>query len=856
MVKRSEAHKGSPQALYDFNKRLGQKAPPPVTDPVALYDTLDRESDKGPLRDPQKAILRTWYDTRRDDRDLILKLHTGQGKTLVGLLILQSQLNAGRGPALYLCPNHYLANQTCRQAKQFGINVVQIEDQLPNDFLDSKAILVTVVHVLFNGLSKFRLGAKSQPVGTLLLDDAHACVDIIRDQFVIRIKSDQAANTALRDLFAPDLEGQGVGTYAEMVRGEYDAILPVPYWSWKEKIREVTTILADNRESNAVRFTWPLLKDNLEHCACVLSGSEVEISPTLPPLEMFGSYAKARHRIFMSATVANDAFLLKGFGMSEGVITNPLIYDKETWSGEKMILIPSLIDESLDRTEIVNKYAAPKPGRRFGVVALTPSFPRCADWKALGAIVATSEDIDDRVDDLRTGQRDKAIVFANRYDGIDLPDAACRLLIFDSKPFAESLHERYMERCLEDSEAIAMAVARKIEQGLGRSVRGEKDYCVFWMIGPDLVQHIRTPEARRYLSAQTRQQIEIGLEVAQMGSERPEATPATTALADAAHLCLRRDDQWKNYYVQRMNEMVAGPVDTRTLKQFAKEREAEVQFQNGDIDGAKAILQTLADGTDVPSSMRGWFLQEAARYEYSRSKVDSNTLQVAAHKRNRALLKPREGMEFKKITLVSQKRVENCRKWISAHRSFEQLIVAVDSILSRLRFGVLAEDFEAAFDRLGAALGFVCERPDRDWKEGPDNLWALRDDQYLLVECKSEVELTRAEVHKSETDQMNRSAAWFAKNYGGAVVTRVLIIPTKTVGKTAAFLHEVGIMGDSKLNVLRKNVRAFFKEFANVDLRDIDNTRIQTLFNTHQLNVEDVISKYSEKPRVLRTPGT
>jgi replicative superfamily II helicase len=301
--------------IYDFEKRLGQKSSAPVTDPVALYDTLDRESDKGPLRDPQKAVLRKWYDSRRTDRDLILKLHTGQGKTLVGLLILQSQLNSGLGPALYLCPNHSLVNQTCKQARQFGITVVQYNDELPNEFLDGKAILVAVVHALFNGATKFKLDSKSQPVGTLLLDDAHACVDIVRDQFTIRIQHDQAAYRALRDLFAVDLEDQGAGTFAELVRNKYDAILPVPYWSWREKLREVTSILADQRESKAVRFTWPILKDSLENCTCVFSGQQLEISPTLPPLNVFGSYAKARHRVFMSATVANDAFLIKGFGM-------------------------------------------------------------------------------------------------------------------------------------------------------------------------------------------------------------------------------------------------------------------------------------------------------------------------------------------------------------------------------------------------------------------------------------------------------------------------------------------------------------------------------------------------------------
>jgi replicative superfamily II helicase len=50
-----------------------------------------------------------------------VKLHTGQGKTLVGLLMLQSRLNAGKGPVVYLCPDHFLIAQTCEQARQFGI---------------------------------------------------------------------------------------------------------------------------------------------------------------------------------------------------------------------------------------------------------------------------------------------------------------------------------------------------------------------------------------------------------------------------------------------------------------------------------------------------------------------------------------------------------------------------------------------------------------------------------------------------------------------------------------------------------------------------------------------------------------
>jgi replicative superfamily II helicase len=74
----------------------------------------------GPLRPAQEAVLREWNARQANTRDVIVKLHTGQGKTLVGLLILQSRLNAGKGPVVYLCPDHFLIAQTCEQARQFA----------------------------------------------------------------------------------------------------------------------------------------------------------------------------------------------------------------------------------------------------------------------------------------------------------------------------------------------------------------------------------------------------------------------------------------------------------------------------------------------------------------------------------------------------------------------------------------------------------------------------------------------------------------------------------------------------------------------------------------------------------------
>src|SRR5438132_2310521 len=128
--------------MVDFKKRLGKREAGKLLDPLAIYDTLDRASDKGPLRPAQEALLHTWHTQYRNERDLILKLHTGLGKTLIGLLMLQSKLNELGEPVVYLCPNKFLINQTCAQAKQFGVRFCTADRDLPQDFLDGKSILI------------------------------------------------------------------------------------------------------------------------------------------------------------------------------------------------------------------------------------------------------------------------------------------------------------------------------------------------------------------------------------------------------------------------------------------------------------------------------------------------------------------------------------------------------------------------------------------------------------------------------------------------------------------------------------------------------------------------------------------
>lgn len=839
--------------MVDFKKRLGNKKPGKETDPVKLYDTLDRAVDKGPLRPSQLAVLKEWFASLQQSRDVIVKLHTGQGKTLIGLLMLQARLNAGQGPAVYLCPNNFLIAQTCEQAEQFGIATCQADPELPEVFQNGEKILVTSVQKLFNGLTKFGLKRKSMKVGSLLMDDAHACSDTIRDACKIRIPNDEPAYAEIKTLFASELEQQGVGTFADIEHQKRDALLSVPYWSWLQSESEVAKILSSYADRQTVKYAWPLLRDILPHCQCVFSGASLEIEPYVPPLEMFGSYWDASHRIFMSATVTDDAFLVKGLRLEPKVILHPLTYSGERWSGEKMVLIPSLIHEDLTRTEIVHAFGTSNSKRKYGHVALVSSFARTKDWESYGALIANTESVAEAIELLQDGKFERTVVLVNRYDGIDLPDAMCRILIFDGRPFSESLIDLYQESCRPNSEATLMRTLRTIEQGMGRSVRGEKDYSAIVITGSDITRLVRDKDTRRFLSPQMATQIEIGLEIAEMAKQDLDdgETPMQT-LSSLLSQCTKRDDDWKAFYVERMEKVKPSGANEHVLSLYAAELTAEQAYGAGDYAKATKTLQTLIDAGNLTREDSAWYLQEMARYLYNVNRPESQKLQIAAFNKNRFLLKPRSGVTVAKLKVVSQGRTERIKAWISKQEQYAQLNLVISDILDRLVFGTKADKFEQALDDLSWALGFKGERPDKEWKEGPDNLWALSDQQYIVWECKSEVGISRAEINKREAEQMNRSSAWFEKHYAGMSARRFIVHPAHVVESAAAFTHEVQAVREAELKRLVKSVRSFFKAFENQDFTDMSVAHIQQLLDSHKLSISSLLDDYGKKLKNLK----
>ena len=136
--------------------------------PRDIFFTLNRAPNFSFPRDIQTEVMNRWFEAR-DNRDNVIKLNVGSGKTLVGLLLLQSSLNERKGPALYVSPDNQLSRQVMREAKALGIEVT--DDPRDADYAAGEKICVVNVYKLFNGKSVFGVGASQIDIETVVIDD-------------------------------------------------------------------------------------------------------------------------------------------------------------------------------------------------------------------------------------------------------------------------------------------------------------------------------------------------------------------------------------------------------------------------------------------------------------------------------------------------------------------------------------------------------------------------------------------------------------------------------------------------------------------------------------------------------------
>lgn len=232
----------------DFKNRKPVYEGQPITNPIEIFRRLPKPPGINDLYASQNDVLGQWEE-RKMEQDLVIKLHTGGGKTLVGLLIAKSLLNETKQPVIYLCPTNQLVEQTLEKAKQYNIEAytpISGQSTLPVDCMNAKAVFICTYDKMFNGLSMFGIHGSGKPpiaIGGIVVDDAHVSFSTLRDKFTLNI--DRETNGELykhiTTLFKPDFdEIKRLSSYEDIINGrDKGNVVEVPYWAWEHKKEEV-----------------------------------------------------------------------------------------------------------------------------------------------------------------------------------------------------------------------------------------------------------------------------------------------------------------------------------------------------------------------------------------------------------------------------------------------------------------------------------------------------------------------------------------------------------------------------------------------------------------------------------------
>lgn len=202
---------------------------------------------------------------------------------------------------------------------------------------------------LFNAKTTFdQADVLIRPVA-IVLDDTHAGVEEIRDAFTLRVPEGELFLRLLK-ILNDGCSKLNPSAWRDIRDRDYARSLEIPYWVWKPllpPIEEAISVAA--KQADELQFVWPYLQDILRWCRCIVSGRGLEIVPDILPVYKSQAYHVAPHRLFMSATLADDSVLVRELGCSNESAKAPVLPSNDRGLGERMVLAPSLVSAALDR---------------------------------------------------------------------------------------------------------------------------------------------------------------------------------------------------------------------------------------------------------------------------------------------------------------------------------------------------------------------------------------------------------------------------------------------------------------------------------------------------------------------------
>lgn len=733
-------------------------------DPTAVYRKYSA-TNNGPksLWFHQGQLLEDWFENHRSAKDVALELPTGAGKTLVGGLIAEFQRLTDNDRVAYVCPTKQLAKQTSQALSDYGIPNVLLINKVTTwnpaeraKYETAKAVAVTVYHHVFNtnpGIENANL---------LILDDAHAAAGAVVNPWTVSIDR----TSVYADLLSTVREAFSPAVYDKLTRDDVegysnDVYLAHPSILHEQSIEIQSVIqqaLSTGMLPDGQSYPVEMIAGRWDHCLLYASRNKIEIRPFIAPTRFHSEFDDPARRIYMSATLGEGGELERAFGRpSITRLPTPDGWDSQG-TGRRYFVFPELVTDLGSNTAAATKWVSDTIAGQSRTVYLTPD-TRTADALIAGDTIPASHTVMKAKDvekDLSafTNNDDRVLLLTNRYDGLDLPDDQCRLVIMDGLPARGDLQERFMTNSLGCLDVLNERVRSRIVQGAGRATRNERDYAVVVILGDDLNSHLNRSDVQLAMHPDVQAEIDFGLE--------QSFDTSVADIDDNIRIFLEHGTDWADIDtdIQDASESKhrKSPVGTQELQSAARfEVQAWEHIWAGDYEAA------LVDARQAVTELRGsrapqryaalwnffasWL---ADRVQHETGKASYNQASADFYK---AARKAARGTTWLTETAtppqtnpsasaadtdpLDDAAVTAVIDYIGSlgrDSVFDQTVVSIATGLGE----TAAKPYEAALVRMGKFLGATEAYGDGNATAAPDAVWIFDDLEWTTWEAKSE----------------------------------------------------------------------------------------------------------------------
>lgn len=768
--------------VFDFGGLDKPKAKSASPHPRDIFRS--RPSGKAKIKElwqGQAQALDDWF--KNPKQDTLISMYTGAGKTLVGVLIAQSFLLQGIRNVLYVCPTIDLIHQTVREANGIGITPTTFYQSKFSDqnFAQSKSFCVTTYQALLNTRNKFQ--GQNAP-GAIIFDDAHVGERLVRDAFTLTIKKakHEVLYSQLAAIIKECFQDIGQAYNFEQVVSDFSAgsVALCPPNGVHNRSHELQAALAPHVDNDiSLQLPFDYLRGHLQYCAVTISKYVIEITPPfIPALHVRALEDKNVPKVFLSATVQSKGDIIRAFGRSPRVIEP----DVDAGLGERLMLFSSALDKfcaDVKDLELLSK--------KVKVLIATPSERAADKWDDFASPPKTADLFTQKLNEFR-GNANGAFMLLGRYDGIDLPDDDCRVMVVDGVPIGSAQLERYLFDRIKLDQTFFPRVANRFTQLFGRINRGKNDYGIYFIYSSDAENWLRNVANQAYFPKVLQEQIRLSEEFCdQLKGMTPDKVESIVTQI------IERDQGWLSYYQAQIGQ---NPIDekrisdreeyTRFDDELAK-REANfiLKLWQGDHAGSLKQLEEVIEEVRMKNPrLAGWYAiwLGTANAILARSEPMFDWFDEARNRLGGKLPLPRQeqrdvGLLEASKTVIEEGLREFCALTLpEANRKIGKLISGAEAAYGDPSH----KKAEEAVRVIGAALGFESRRPDTDENDGPDNLWVDHNSKVALpIELKTD-KLQGNAINSEEIGQVFQHLEWTRTRFPDYVVPGILVYTEST----------------------------------------------------------------------------